>query len=137
MRIVADTNVIVSAIVFGGVPKEVLDLAAEGAYSFCFSTPIQAETERILEEKFGWSPEDFDLRLRDFWSWGIHVDAKASLSVIAEDPDDDRILECAMAARARVIVSGDRHLLRLGSFRSILIQSPREFLDSKGWRTTE
>jgi PIN domain len=76
---VADTNVIVSAIVFGGVPREILDLAGEGAFSFCFSTPIQAETERVLEEKFGWSPEEVDLRLADFWSWGIHVEPEASL----------------------------------------------------------
>jgi putative PIN family toxin of toxin-antitoxin system len=137
MRVVMDTNVIVSALVFGGIPRQVLDLAAEGAYSFFFSAAIQSETDRILEGKFAWSSEEIHLRLRVFWNWGIQVEPEGALAVIADDPDDDRILECAVAAQAQVIVSGDRHLLRLGSFRSILIQSPREFLDSKAWETTK
>jgi predicted nucleic acid-binding protein len=58
-----------------------------------------------------------------------------SLAVVTEDPDDDRVLECAVAAHADAIVSGDRHLLRLGSFKSIVIQSSRQFLDSKAWET--
>jgi len=57
MRIVVDTNVIVSALVFGGLPRKVLELAAEGVCAIYFSAPIQAEVERILEEKFGWSRE--------------------------------------------------------------------------------
>jgi putative PIN family toxin of toxin-antitoxin system len=133
MRVVMDTNVIVSALVFGGVPRQVLELAADGAYSFYFSPSIRSETERILKEKFGWHRDEIGLRLGVFWGWGIEVDPKVPLVVIAEDPDDDRILECALEARARVIVSGDHHLLRLGSFRSVRIQSPREFLDSKAW----
>ncbi|MGH9434052.1 MAG: PIN domain-containing protein [Terriglobia bacterium] len=57
--------------------------------------------------------------------------------MVIDDPDDERVLECAVAAEADAIVSGDRkHLLRLGSFRSIPVYSPRQFLDSKVWETT-
>lgn len=136
MRIVADTNVIISALVFGGVPRQVLDLGAQGAISFYFSGPIQDEAERILESKFGWGHDEILDCRRSFWRWGTRVSPEVSLTVVADDPDDDRILECAVAARAAAIVSGDRHLLQLGSFRSMPIQSPREFLDSKAWETT-
>ncbi len=135
MRVVFDTNVIISALVFGGVPRQVLDLAAQGAISFYFSAPIQNEAERVLEEKFGWGHREILGCRRTFWSWGARVIPKLSLTIIADDPDDDRILECAVAARAEAIVSGDRHLLGLGSFRSMPIQSPRKFLDSKAWET--
>jgi predicted nucleic acid-binding protein len=104
-------------------------------YSFYFSPAIQAEAERILEEKLGWSTEETQARTRTLWSFGSRVDPQVSLAVVTEDPDDDRILECAVAAHADAIVSGDRHLLRLGSFKSIVIQSSRQFLDSKAWET--
>jgi putative PIN family toxin of toxin-antitoxin system len=133
MRIVVDTNVIVSALVFGGLPRKVLELAAEGAYAIYFSAPIQAEVERILEEKLGWSRKEIGVRCRLVWSWGTRVLPEVSLTVITDDPDDDRILECAVAAQAQAIISGDRHLLRLDSFQSIPIQTPRQFLDGKPW----
>ncbi|MGH9434053.1 MAG: PIN domain-containing protein [Terriglobia bacterium] len=58
MRIVVDTNIIISALVFGGVPRGVIDLAVAGAYSFYFSPAIQAEVEEVLEDKFGWTPKE-------------------------------------------------------------------------------
>ena len=135
MRIVVDTNVIISALVFGGLPRQVLDLVAAGMCSLYFSPSIQAEVERILEEKFGWSAEEIQTGTRTLWSFGTRVDPQVSLAVITDDPDDDRILECAMAADADAIVSGDRHLLHLGSFQSIPVRTSRQFLDSKAWET--
>jgi len=135
MRIVADTNVIVSALVFGGLPRQVLDLAGAGMYSLYFSPSIQAEVERILAEKFGWGAEKVQTSTRTLWSFGNRVDPAIALDVITDDPDDDRILECALAADAHAIVSGDRHLLQLNSFRSIPVMSPRQFLESKAWET--
>ncbi len=135
MRIVVDTNVIVSALVFGGFPRQVLELATEGVCALYFSAPIQAEVERILEEKFSWSPEEIDARARFLWSWGTRVRPQVSLTVITDDPDDDRILECAVAAGAQAIISGDRHRVALGSFQSIPIRTPRQFLDDKPWET--
>jgi len=133
MRIVVDTNVIVSALVFGGLPRKVLELAAEGACTIYFSAPIQAEVERILEEKFGWSRKEIVARCRLVWGWGTRVLPEVSLTVITDDSDDDRTLECAVAAHAQAIISGDRHLLRLDSFQSIPIQTARQFLDGKPW----
>ena len=98
MRIVVDTNVIVSALVFGGPPRQVLDLAAKGVCSLYFSPPLQAEVEHILERKFGWSREEIHARVRVLWSWGTRVYPQLSLTVVKDDPNDDRILECAVAA---------------------------------------
>jgi len=133
MRIVVDTNVVVSALVFGGVPRQVMDLVDTGMCSLYFSPPIQAEVERILEEKFGWRLPEIGVRTRTLWSVGTQVNPVVSIAAVTDDPDDDRVLECAVAAQADAIISGDRHLLRLGSFRSIPIRSPRQFLDSKAW----
>lgn len=136
MRIVVDTNVIVSALVFGGLPRQVLNLADVGLCLWYFSAAIKGEVERVLKEKFGWSTEEISARGRILWSWGTLVKPKVWLSVVKEDADDNRILECAMAAEADAIISGDRHLLRLGSFQSIPIQSPRQFLELEAWETT-
>jgi putative PIN family toxin of toxin-antitoxin system len=133
MRIVVDTNVIISALVFGGLPRQVLDGAASGVYSLYFSSPIQTEVKRILEEKFGWDPQEVRARTAVVWKFGIQVNPQERLDVVPDDPDDNRVLECALAARAHTIISGDHHLLRLGGFQSIPIQTPRQFLDSKAW----
>ena len=68
-----------------------------------------------------------------FWSFGLLVIPTENLRIVANDPDDDRILECALAANANVIVSGDQHLLKLGRFRTISITTPRQFLGSHGF----
>jgi putative PIN family toxin of toxin-antitoxin system len=128
-RVVADTNILVSAVQFGGKPKQLLDLARDGQVDLAISEAIIAETLRVLEDKFdsapGWLTET-DRQLRVFTRL---VQPTESFHVIEADPTDDRILECAVAAEAEVIVSGDTHLLSLGSFRGIPIQRVAEFLD--------
>jgi uncharacterized protein len=128
MRIVADTNVIVSALVFGGVPRRVLELVEDGLCELYYSHEIQAETRRVLREKFAWSGEAVDRYLQELWRLGHNVVPRRKVSEIKNDPDDDRILECALAANADAVVSGDRHLLRLGEFEGIVILTPRQFL---------
>jgi predicted nucleic acid-binding protein len=85
--------------------------------------------------KVGWSLPEIGVRTRTLWSLGTQVSPEVSITAVTNDPDDDRVLECAVAAEVDAIISGDRHLLRLGSFRSIPIRSPRQFLDSKAWET--
>jgi predicted nucleic acid-binding protein len=66
--------------------------------------------------------------VRDLGDLAIVTPGQLRLSVIREDPDDDRYLECAVEGHAEYIVSGDRHLLALGTYRDIAIMSPRVFL---------
>lgn len=128
-RVVADTNVLVSALQFGGKPKQLLDLATDGQVDLAISEAIVAETLRVLSDKFDRTPEwlvETDRQLRVITRL---VTPTESIRTIAADPTDDRILECAVAAEAEVIISGDTHLLGLRSFRGIRIQRVAEFLD--------
>ena len=134
MRVVADTNVIVSAFVFGGLPRRVLELAAMGHFELCLSEAIQAEVERVLENKFGWDRSTIQSSVLRLQGWSLLFAPQTPLDLVKDDPDDNRILECALAAEAQAIVSGDRHLLKLGAFRSILIQNPRQFLVARAWQ---
>ncbi len=80
--------------------------------------------------EFAWSQSHLDQVLPALWSVGQLVVPRSKVKAVIGDPDDNRILECALAARADCVVSGDRHLLRLGSYMSIAIMSPREFLEA-------
>jgi len=128
-RIVLDTNVIISAILFGGNPRKVLDLVISGSVDCTLSLGILDELRDVLQRpKFGFSA-DLCLHITeelhsvcDIISPSVRVDA------IRSDPDDNRILECAIEARAHYIVSGDPHLLELGAFKGIRIISPADYL---------
>jgi putative PIN family toxin of toxin-antitoxin system len=129
IRVVVDTNVIVSALVFGGVPRGVLELAEAGQCQLFYSAAIQTEVCRVLAEKFDWPQAMIDEVLQVVWGIGKVVAPRITLNAVPADPDDNRILECAVAARAQVVVSGDRHLLDLRDYRSIPIVTPRQFLE--------
>jgi putative PIN family toxin of toxin-antitoxin system len=129
-RIVADTNVLVSALQFGGKPKQMLDLAIDGQVELAISEPILAEALRVLRDKFHHTPEwlrETNQQLRVITRL---VEPIEHIRAIEADPTDDRILECGVAAEAELIVSGDTHLLGLGSFRGIPIQRVAEFLSA-------
>lgn len=127
-RVVADTNVLVSAFQFGGKPKQLLDLAADGQVDLAISEAILEETFRVLKNKFYHT--DAELRETDKQLRVIArtVTPTEGIDAVDADPSDNRILECAVAADAEVILSGDHHLLALGSFRGIPIQRVGEFL---------
>ena len=129
IRIVLDTNVIVSALVFGGVPRGVLELAEAGQCQFFYSEPIQTEVRRVLSEKFEWPQALLRESLPVLWSMGELVVPRMSVDAVPADPDDNRILECAVEAHAEVVVSGDHHLLALQKYKSIPIVSPRQFIE--------
>jgi putative PIN family toxin of toxin-antitoxin system len=80
--------------------------------------------------KFEASPEDAATVLDRVAGIAEVVHPAETLHVIREDPDDDRVLECAVSGKADYIVTGDRHLLRLAEYRGIRIVRVREFLDS-------
>lgn len=92
VRIVVDTNVIISALVFGGAPRIVLDGAAAGFYECCFSQAIRDEAKRVLQQKFGWTMERVEAALTTLFGWFAEIKPKRKLSVIKDDPDDDRVL---------------------------------------------
>ena len=129
LRVVADTNIYISALNFGGPPDEVLALARRGRVGLYVSTPIMIEIEGVLQRKFRWPPGRVREALTAIREFATFVRPQERISTIKKDEPDNRVLECAVAANAAIIVSGDSHLRDLGSFRRIEILSPRAFLD--------
>jgi uncharacterized protein len=129
IRVVADTNVLISALMFGGLPGEFLNLAFAGDFVLVTSPALLDELDEKLRIKFEISAADADLFRRRLEATAEVVSTVPTLSVIKDDPDDDRVLECSVAGRADVIVSGDRHLKRLGTYDGSLILTVRQFLD--------
>ena len=128
MRVVADTNVLVSALIFpGGAPEEVYRLVLEGRIELVTSRPLLAELGRVLVEKFGWAPERAEEAVEQVIRVAEIVIPSERVSEAA-DPADDRVLEAAAEGSAAVIVSGDGHLLELGTWRDIAIRTPAAFL---------
>jgi putative PIN family toxin of toxin-antitoxin system len=129
VRIVADTNVLVSALIFpGGPPEAVYRLVLEGRIGLVTSRSLLAELGRVLSEKFGWQPERAEEAVAQLVRLAEIVEPSETFALVAADPADDRVLEAAAAGRVDAIVSGDRHLLELEEWRGISIQSPATFL---------
>lgn len=129
MRIVADTNVLVSAVVFGGMPGKIIEMAAARELHLVISSALLAELRRVLRDKFEFSEDALYLTETLLRRAGVVVEPSGSpLTVVTDDPDDNRVLEAAVEGGADAIVSGDRHLLALQQFREIPIMSPRRFL---------
>jgi putative PIN family toxin of toxin-antitoxin system len=129
-RIVVDTNIYISALNFAGTADEVLALGRAGLIEICISPAILDEICGVLARKFGWSAGRVREARAAITRFTRRVHPRESLSVVRRDEADNRILECALAAGADTIVTGDRHLLALGRFRGCQITTPRDFLDA-------
>lgn len=128
MRVVLDTNVLVSAFVFpGGPPEAVYRQVLSGESAIIVSRPLLAELGRILVDKFDWDPAYAEEVVAQLIRIGQLVEPREAVDDIHDDPDDNRVLEAAAEGDADLIVSGDRHLLALGSWRDIPIVKPAEF----------
>ena len=127
-RVVFDTNVMVSGLLWRGKPYQCLLLARTGLVQAIYCREMLAELSRKLEDKFGFSVDRIQAVLYDWRRHAQEVRITGDLHVVTADPDDDKFIECAQTAGATVIVSGDRHLLNLGQYEGIVILSPAEFM---------
>ncbi len=109
-----------------------LDLGLAGAFTLVVSTPLLDELDEKLRGKFAVRATDAEAIQSRLLSVADRVEPEITLQIIHDDPDDNRILECAVAGRASVIVSGDRHLLRLRSHEGIQVLTTRQFLQAIG-----
>ena len=123
-----DSNIFISAFVFLGEPLRLLQMAQDGLIRLDVSDTILDELGRVLHDKFEWSAEDVKVVQAKILSFANHVTPIEAVHVVQADADDDAILECAAAARSDFLVTGDKHLLTLGSFRGTRIIKPAAFL---------
>ena len=124
--VVVDTNVYVSALVFGGLPQAALTKALRQPYQLAVSDILKEEFTQTLSRKFGWSAAKIETAQQYLWLdavWYTPVLVRAS-----RDPNDDHVLGCAIAAGAQVIVTGDKDLLDLHPFRNIDIVTSAQFV---------
>lgn len=126
--VTADTNIYISALIFAGLPRQLLLPAEDGRIRLYISEAIHQELRRVLHGKFAWSEREIDETSRQLAGCTELVRPSETLDVIKDDPDDNRVLECAVAAGSRFIVSGDNDLLRLGQFRNIRIVKVADFM---------
>ncbi len=134
MKVVADTNVLVSAFIFpGGSPEAFYRLALERRIALVSSRPLLAEFGRVLTDKFGWAAERAEEAVAQVVRLAEIVEPRQGVSDIEADPADNPVLEAAAEGEADAIVSGDRHLLALGSWRGIRIEAPAAFVAGLTW----
>jgi putative PIN family toxin of toxin-antitoxin system len=129
LKVVLDTNVYISAILFGGNCEEILRLSSSGLFDIIISKAILKEVKDILHTKFKWSGIQISETISYIKEITTEIEPHLSVSIIKNDPSDNRILECAITAKADYIVTGDKnHLLPLKRYKNIRILSPSEFL---------
>ena len=143
-RAVLDANVLVSALVSpSGVPAQVLKAWRDEQFHLVTSQAILSEIDRVLRypkirKRHGMSDTAIEEWIDDLAHLAILVPGKIAVTMITEDPADDRYLECALEGEAESIVSGDQHLLKLKRYQHIVILTPRAFLQAlKGQRKPE
>jgi len=126
--VVFDTNIWVSGLIYGGRCRTLMAGVIERRYGVAVSEPLLAELGDVLSgRKFRYSPEVVAAILQDIRTMALMVHPRVTVRAVHDDPDDDRVLECALASGAHYIVSGDRHLLKMGKFRGIKIVDPAAF----------
>lgn len=127
-----DTNVFLSGIFFGGIPGRLLEAWQAGHFTLVLSPAILAEYHRAGEALAARYP-DIDAALRPVLALVTQsaalVDAPDLPDAVSADPDDDKFLACAVASHTPVIVSGDKHLLRVSGWSGIEVVTPRQMLD--------
>lgn len=129
MKVVFDTNIFVSALTLpGGRGDQALTRIVDGHDSLVLSKPMLDELLQVLARKFARDREELARVAVFLSSLAELVEPAESIDVLADSPDN-RVLECAVAADADVIVTGDRAMLGLTEFRRIRIVSLREYLD--------
>lgn len=134
MRIVADTNTVLSGLLWQGPPRRLLELAREGTVSLCTSLTLLAELAEVMaRDKFARQVRAAGISAAElvetFGRLAEVVTPEPLPAAVSRDPDDDHVLACAIAAKAELIVSGDkRDLLVLIEYQGIPIRNASEAL---------
>ncbi len=142
VRVVLDTNTVVSALVWGGTPYELIAAASEERIELYSSPALLEELADVLgRAKFAprlqQAQRTVAQLIEQYRGLVDVVSAEPIAPTVLADPDDDEVLACAIAAQADVIVSGDADLQRLGRFQDIPIVSPAECLRRLSSQATE
>ncbi len=129
MRIILDTNVFISGIFFSGPPSQILKAWEKQSLQIVLCRQILDEYQRVADELSSKYPlVDITPIIELLMVYGQFIDTKGVDISICEDPDDDKFIECAIAGKCKIIVSGDAHLLKLAGYKGVKIMKPRDFI---------
>ncbi|VEN74763.1 putative toxin-antitoxin system toxin component, PIN family [Candidatus Desulfarcum epimagneticum] len=130
MKIILDTNVLISGIFFSGPPSRILKEWRNKRFEIALCEKILSEYQRVADELSHKYPQ---IDTAPIIEWvadhGQLIDTEGVDISVCEDPDDDKFIECAIAGKCDIIVSGDKHLLKLAGYKGVGILKPREFVD--------
>lgn len=128
MRVLLDTNVLISAILFGGLPRQLLEAALAGDLDLITSQPLLAELETVLTRKFEF-PSSMTASIRAELEALSQIVEPVQMKPVTRTVADDVVLATAVAGGAEVLVTGDKELLGIESYEGIPIQSARDLVD--------
>lgn len=130
MKVVIDTNVFVSGIFFTGPPSRILEAWRDERVRVVISPDIIEEYRRVVDVLMTQFPSIEIDRILELLADNSEIVSPESLpGAVCEDPDDDKFLSCALKGGASVIISGDKHLLKVSGYKGLQIISPRKFVD--------
>ncbi len=131
MKVVVDTNVVISGVFFGGMPSRVLEAWRDGEFDLVVSPEVLEEYRRVGEELTARFP---GVSLAPFLALLVMnaeiVEAPGLSDQVSRDRDDDKFIACALAANCQTIISGDKDLLEVTGYQGLKVLAPREFLES-------
>ncbi len=131
LRVVLDTNVLVSALLFSGPLAVIVNLWESGRIIPVLSQETFDEFQRVLSyPKFELTSGEITTLVEQCISYFDVVDVTVQVKGVCRDPHDDKFLSCALSASAVMLVSGDDDLLVLSKYKNVKIISPAEFLDT-------
>jgi len=131
LKIVLDTNVFISGAFFSGPPYKILKAWRNHKFQIVISMEILGEYYRVSEELSAQFPDvDLDPILELFTTKAELIQAALLDEPVCDDPDDDKFFACAIAGGANLIVSGDKHLLRMSGYQGVEVVRPRQFADN-------
>jgi putative PIN family toxin of toxin-antitoxin system len=129
IRMVIDTNVLISAVFWTGKPKALLNKARRGEITFLTSKALLAELKDVLtrnDKPFGLTEDEAKRVVDELKGVAELIETKSTVA-ICNDEDDNRVIECAIDGKADFIVTGDPHLLKIGYFEKIKILKVADF----------
>lgn len=130
MKVVFDSNIFISGILFGGNPKKLIELVIEGKIQLFISPDILREVKEVLErDKFGFPAAITRQLVHEIEMVSYLVEPGISHSVVERDHDDNIIIDCAVEAGVDYVVTGDADLLSMEEYREIRIVNPADFLE--------
>ncbi|MFZ2654910.1 MAG: putative toxin-antitoxin system toxin component, PIN family [Victivallales bacterium] len=130
IRAVVDTNVFISSF-FGGNPRKIIDLWKQERLQLCLSQAIVEEYIEVLLRLGLQNKSEIKELLSLFAKSGntLFTSSTEPVSLVVDDPDDNKFIECAISLKAEYIISGDKHLLNIRKYLNIKILSPLDFLN--------